>query len=332
MTASSNWLTLSNIEVAASTIMTVVPDPSFEQRVGAARRFSRFYTRQIGLLQDGLLDTPYSLTQARVLYELAQKQTATATEVATALGLDHGYLSRILRGFDEKGLVAKRRGADDGRQILLSLTTKGRLAMAKLDQLSQREMSAMLCKLSEAEQTRVVMAMRTIERLIGREPVDEPAYSLRLHQPGDMGWVVVQHGLIYPAEYGWDGHIEALTAEIVASFLKEHDPTRERCWIAEMDGEPVGSVFLVRESDTEARLRLLLVDPRARGLGIGRRLVEECVAFARTAGYTGITLWTHKVLTAARAIYRKAGFERVEEWTHDEFGKPEISETWRLEL
>ena len=312
--------------------MSIVPESEFEQRVGAVRRFSRFYTRQIGLLQDRLLDTPYSLTQARVLYELAQQQTATATEVAAALGLDHGYLSRILRSFDEKGLVARRRGADDGRQVVLSLTTKGRLAIAKLDQLSQREMGAMLHQLGDVEQIRVVSAMNTIERLIGRSPMDEPPYTVRLHQPGDMGWVVARHGALYPAEYGWDSHIEALTAEIVASFLKNHDPARERCWIAEMDGEPVGSAFLVRESETVARLRLLIVDPRARGLGIGRRLVEECISFARDAGYSQITLWTHQVLTAARAIYRKAGFQCVEEWTHDEFGKPEVSETWQLDL
>lgn len=307
-------------------------DSSFEQRVTAVRRFSRFYTRQIGLLQDGLLDTQFSLTQARVLYELAQQQTCTATELAAALGLDHGYLSRILRLFDERGLVAKRRGNEDGRQVVLSLTTKGRLAIAKLDQLSQHEMAAMLGKMGEAEQIRVVAAMDTIERLIGPSTEDAPAFSLREHRPGDMGWVVARHGALYPAEYGWDNHIEALTAEIVAGFLKNFDPARERCWIAEMDGEPVGSIFLVRDSDAVARVRLLIVDPRARGLGIGRRLVEEAIAFARKAGYSSVTLWTHKVLTAARMIYVKAGFQLVEEWVHDEFGKPETSETWQLDL
>ena len=307
-------------------------DSSFEQRVGAVRRFSRFYTRQIGLLQDGLLDTPFSLTQARVLYELAQQQTCTATELAAALGLDHGYLSRILRLFDERGLIAKRRGNDDGRQVVLSLTTKGRLAIAKLDQLSQREMAAMLGKLDEAEQNRVVIAMDTIERLMRPSTDDALAFSLREHRPGDMGWVVARHGALYPAEYGWDSHIEALTAEIVAGFLKTFDPARERCWIAEMDGEPVGSIFLVRDTDAVARVRLLIVDPKARGLGIGRRLVEEAITFAREAGYSSVTLWTHKVLTAARMIYLKAGFKLVEEWVHDEFGKPEASETWQLDL
>ncbi len=310
-----------------------MPDASFEQRVSAVRRFSRFYTRQIGLLQDGLLDSPYSLTQARVLYELAQKQACTATELVAALGLDHGYLSRILRLFDERGLVVKRRGIDDGRQVVLSLTTKGRLASAKLDQLSQREMGTMLGKLDEAEQSRVVGAMDTIERLIGHDNTsDTPAFSLREHRPGDMGWVVARHGAVYAAEYGWSSQIEALTAEIVAGFLKNFDPARERCWIAEMDGEPVGSIFLVRDNDETARIRLLIVDPRARGLGIGRRLVEEAIAFARTTGYSRITLWTHSVLTAARMIYLKAGFRLVEEWIHDEFGKPEASETWQLDF
>jgi DNA-binding MarR family transcriptional regulator/GNAT superfamily N-acetyltransferase len=318
--------------------MPLPSDPLFEQRVSAVRRFARYYTRQIGLLQDGLLDTPYSLTQARVLYELAQQQTCTATELATALGLDHGYLSRILRGFDERGLVVKRRGVDDGRQLVLSLTTKGRLAIGKLDQLSQRETGAMLGKLGESEQIRVVAAMDTIERLIGHnandapDADDGPAVSLREHRPGDMGWVVARHGALYPAEYGWDNRIEALTAEIVAGFLKNFDPARERCWIAEMDGEPVGSIFLVRDTDTVARVRLLIVDPRARGLGIGRRLVEEAISFAHAAGYSRITLWTHTVLTAARMIYVKAGFTLVEEWVHDDFGKPEASETWQLDL
>lgn len=312
--------------------MSVTLDSAFEQRVSAVRRFARYYTRQIGLLQDGLLDTPYSLTQARVLYELAQQQTCTATELAAALELDHGYLSRILRGFDERGLVVKRRHREDARQFSLCLTAKGRLAIGGLDQRSQRETGTMLGKLSESEQIRVVAAMDTIERLIGHNANDAPAFSLREHRPGDMGWVVARHGALYPAEYGWDNRIEALTAEIVAGFLKNFDPARERCWIAEMDGEPVGSIFLVRDTDTVARVRLLIVDPRARGLGVGRRLVEESISFARAAGYSRITLWTHTVLTAARMIYVKAGFRLVEEWVHDDFGKPEASETWQLDL
>jgi len=307
-------------------------ESDFEQRVGAIRRFSRFYTRQIGLLQDGHLDTPYSLTQARVLYELGQRQTCTATELATVLGLDHGYLSRILRAFDDSGLVVKRRGVDDARQFVLSLTAKGQLASAMLDKASQQAMGVMLGRLSEAQQHRVVAAMATIERLIAPKDDDAPAFSLREHRPGDMGWVVAQHGAAYAAEYGWGAKFEALVAEIVAGFLKNYDPVRERCWIAQMDGEPVGSIFLVRDQDDVARIRLLIVDPKARGLGIGRRLVEEAIAFARAVGYRRITLWTHQVLTTARMIYLNAGFQLVEEWTHDDFGKPEVSETWQLDL
>jgi DNA-binding MarR family transcriptional regulator/GNAT superfamily N-acetyltransferase len=312
--------------------MSITPDPAFEQRVGAVRRFTRFYTRRIGLLDEGLLQTNFSLTQGRVLYELAQQREATATGLAAALNIDHGYLSRILRAFEERDLIVRRRDKNDGRQIAISLTAKGGKAFAALDQRSQHETGTMLKHLDEPEQARVVSAMDTIERLIARDSVPERRYTLRSHRPGDMGWVVARHGTLYAAEYGWSSHIEAITADIVGAFLKNFDPAREHCWIAELDGEPVGSVFLVKESDDVARLRLLLVEPRARGLGIGARLVDECVAFARKAGYRKITLWTHGVLTAARAIYQKAGFRLVEQWLHDDFGKPEPSESWDLDL
>ena len=311
--------------------MPATPDPDFEQRIGAVRRFSRFYTRRIGLLQDGLLETPYSLTQGRVLYELAHRSDCTATDVVAALGLDHGYLSRILRSFEQQGLVVKRRGKEDGRQWLLSLTAKGRKVFAALDHRSQNDVGEMLRDLSEAEQARVVVAMDTIETLIARDP-NTRAYTLRSPQPGDMGWVVSKHGSLYAKEYGWDSTIEAITADIVSAFLKNYDPKRERCWIAEMDGEPVGSVFLVRDSDDVARIRLLIVDPKARGLGIGRDLATQSIAFARTAGYRKITLWTHSVLTAARAIYQREGFALVKSWVHEDFGKPVESETWELLL
>lgn len=311
--------------------MPATPDPDFEQRIGAVRRFSQFYTRRIGLLQDGLLETPYSLTQGRVLYELAHRSDCTATDVVAALGLDHGYLSRILRSFEQQGLVVKRRGKEDGRQWLLSLTAKGRKVFAALDHRSQNDVGEMLRDLSEAEQARVVVAMDTIETLIARDP-NTRAYTLRSPQPGDMGWVVSKHGSLYAKEYGWDSTIEAITADIVSAFLKNYDPKRERCWIAEMDGEPVGSVFLVRDSDDVARIRLLIVDPKARGLGIGRDLATQSIAFARTAGYRKITLWTHSVLTAARAIYQREGFALVKSWVHEDFGKPVESETWELVL
>jgi DNA-binding MarR family transcriptional regulator/GNAT superfamily N-acetyltransferase len=303
-----------------------------ERNIAAMRRFSRFYTRQVGLLQDGILRTRFSLTEARVLYELAHRNKPTASAIATELGLDHGYLSRILSDFEKAGLVARTRSADDGRQFLLSLTAKGRMAFAPIDQGSQEQVRGILEKLVPADQQRVVGAMGMIEQLIEGAPADKPAYALRTHRPGDMGWVVERHGVLYGNEYGWDARIEALTAEIVGNFLKNFDGKRERCWIAEIDGAPVGSVFLVRDSDEVARLRLLIVDPGARGLGIGKRLVDECISFARKAGYKKITLWTHGVLVAARAIYQRAGFQLTEQWVHDEFGKPEASETWELTL
>jgi DNA-binding MarR family transcriptional regulator/N-acetylglutamate synthase-like GNAT family acetyltransferase len=324
---------MSNIQkVCTSRVMPSMPDPAFEQRVGAVRRFSRFYTREIGLLQASWLDSSYSLTQARVLYELSRRKACTASDLASELGLDHGYLSRILRGFADRGLITRQRSKDDGRQSVISLTAKGRKAFAPLDARSQREAGALIAKLGAEDQSRVVDAMAAIEALIGRKENEARTYLLRPHRAGDMGWVVERHGVLYGAEYGWDSRIEGLTAEIVATFLKNFDPARERCWIAEIGGEPVGSVFLVKESDEVARLRLLIVDPKARGLGIGRRLVDECIAFARQAGYSKITLWTHGVLKAARAIYQQAGFTLAEEWVHDEFGKPEPAESWELKL
>jgi DNA-binding MarR family transcriptional regulator/GNAT superfamily N-acetyltransferase len=272
------------------------------------------------------------LTQARVLYELAHQREATATAVAAALNIDHGYLSRILRAFEERDLIVRRRDKNDGRQIALSLTTKGHKAFAALDQRSQRETGRLLKDLDDAAQSRVVAAMDVIERLVDREPSPKQSYVLRPHRPGDMGWVVERHGVLYDAEYGWGSHIEAITAEIVGAFLKNFDPVRERCWIAEMDGERVGSAFLVKDSDDVARLRLVLVEPRARGLGLGRDLVRQSIAFARNAGYRKITLWTHGVLTAARAIYQKEGFQLTRQWVHDDFGKPEPSESWELAL
>jgi DNA-binding MarR family transcriptional regulator/GNAT superfamily N-acetyltransferase len=303
-----------------------------EQRIGAVRRFNRLYTRRIGVLQDGFLDTPYSLAEARVLYELSQREKATASEVAAALGLDHGYLSRILRGFNERGLIVKTASPSDRRQSLLSLTVKGRLAFAPLDQRSQDDVGAMLSKLSPTDQDRVVAAMHTIERVLGETSAPEVPYILRPPRPGDMGWIVSQHGSVYGGEYGWDDRLEALTAEIVAAFVRNFDPKRERCWMAEREGEAVGSVFIVKDSDEVARLRLLLVEPSARGLGIGARLVEEAVRFSRDTGYRKVTLWTHSVLIAARRIYERAGFKLVASETHQEFGKELTGETWDLEF
>ena len=303
-----------------------------EQRVGAVRRFNRSYTRRIGVLQDGFLRSPYSLAEARVLYELAHRQKPTATEVAAELGLDHGYLSRILRGFCERGLAVKTASPNDRRQGLLALTAKGRMAFAALDQGSQKDVGTMIGKLSTADQERIVAAMATIESVLGEKPAPSVPYILRPPRPGDIGWIVSRHGMVYGEEYGWDERLEALCADIVAAFVRNFDGKRERCWIAERDCENVGSVLLVKETDEVARLRLLLVERRARGLGIGARLVEECVRFAREARYRKITLWTHSVLTTARHVYEQAGFKLVASKKHNEFGKELVGETWDLEL
>ena len=312
--------------------LTTPAPTELDERVAAIRQFNRLYTRRIGVLQDGFLDTTYSLAEARVLYELARRQHATATEIAAELALDHGYLSRILRRFGELGLVSKTASPTDRRQSLLSLTAKGRMAFAPLDQRSQDEVAAMLRNVSPSDQGRLVAAMHTIERVLGEMPAPEAPYILRPPRAGDMGWVVSRHGTVYGGEYGWDERLEALTAEIVATFVRNFDPKRERCWMAERDAEPVGCVFIVKEDDTSARLRLLLVDPQARGLGIGAKLVDEAVQFARGCGYRKITLWTHSVLVGARRIYERAGFRQVTSWTHNEFGKELTGETWDLAL
>jgi DNA-binding MarR family transcriptional regulator/N-acetylglutamate synthase-like GNAT family acetyltransferase len=302
------------------------------QHADAVRRFNRFYTRQIGVLQEGLLKSPFSLTEARVIYELAHHETTTATELGEELGLDAGYLSRILREFKRQGLIDKRPSRKDGRQSLLRLTEQGQQAFAMLNARSQHEIEAMLAGLSAEEQERLLQAMHTIEKLLGAPLEHRVPYLLRPHQPGDMGWVVYRHGVLYAEEYGWDEQFEALVAEIVANFIQNFDAKKERCWIAEMEGEIVGSVFLVKKSAEVAKLRLLLVEPKARGMGIGTRLVDECIRFARRTGYKKVTLWTNSVLTAARHIYEKAGFQLVEQEAHHCFGHDLIGETWELEL
>ncbi len=302
------------------------------QRVEAVRHFNRFYTRQIGVLHENLLRSPFSLTEARVIYEFAHREKTTAAELGHELGLDAGYLSRILRGFKKRDLIEKQPSETDGRQSLLWLTEQGQAAFATLNARSHHEIEAMLNELSTEDQNRLVEAMQTIERLLGAQPEHKVPYILRPHQPGDMGWVVHRHGVLYAEEYGWDEQFEALVASIVAEFIQNYDPKRERCWIAEKDGENVGSVFLVKQSDTVAKLRLLLVEPKARRLGIGSRLVNECIRFAHQAGYSKITLWTQSVLLAARHIYETAGFQRVHEGPHHSFGHDLIEETWELAL
>jgi len=303
-----------------------------EQRIAAVRRFNRFYTKKIGLLHEGYLASAFSLTEGRVLYELAHRDTVTASELGRELGLDPGYLSRILRAFEKRGLIERTRSKTDGRQSLLTLTRRGHDAFAPLHTRSRDEIGAMLGAMPAADQNRVVEAMHTIEDLLGARPEPKAPYMLRPHQPGDMGWVVHRHGVLYAQEYGFDERFEALVAGIVARFIERYDAKRERCWMAEKDGEIVGSVFLVQHSKTVAQLRLLLVEPRARGLGIGARLVAECERFARQVGYRKITLWTNSVLVAARRIYEGAGYRLVKQEPHKSFGHDLIGETWDLTL
>lgn len=304
-----------------------------EPKTQIVRSFNHFYTRQIGLLNEGLLDSPFSLTEVRALYELAHRENPTAADLCKELGLDAGYLSRILRNFEKQGLLEKKASPADARQSLLSLTRKGRSVFEPLNGKSSEQVGAMLEKLPPAKQGDLIRAMRTIESVLNPEANPAQAYLLRPHRPGDMGWVVQRHGELYWQEYRYDERFEALVARIVADFVEKLDPARERCWIAEKDGENVGSVFLVQKSNTISKLRLLLVEPSARGLGIGGRLVAECVRFAREAGYKKMMLWTQSELLAARAIYRKAGFELVSKKPHQSWGREDlVSETWELTL
>jgi DNA-binding MarR family transcriptional regulator/N-acetylglutamate synthase-like GNAT family acetyltransferase len=309
------------------------PSDAAESQLQAVRRFNRFYTRQIGLLEEGLLDSPFSLTQVRILYELAHSQPTTAVALGGTLGLDAGYLSRILANFQKAGLIEKEDSPKDARQTLLTLTKKGRRAFEPLNSRSNDQVAAMLAPLSPDKQNSLLEAMRTIESLLSPKSQRPASYLLRQHRPGDMGWVVQRHGALYWQEYRYDERFEALVAEIVAEFIQNLDPKRERCWIAEKDGENVGCIFLVKKSAAVAKLRLLLVEPSARGLGIGKRLVEECVCFAREAGYKKILLWTQSELAAARAIYKSAGFQRVAEERHDSWSRKNlIAETWQVKL
>ena len=292
------------------------------------------YTRQIGLLNEAFLGSAYSLGEMRVLYELAHSTRPTATEIGKALGLDLGYLSRVIRRFEQAGLLVKVASETDARQSLLNLTRKGKTEVAGLEKRQERETGAMLGALPVEQQRRLVEAMRTIADILG-SPIETtpPTIILRPHRPGDMGWVVYRHGVVYSQEYGWNDLSEALAADIVAKFLRECDPKRERCWIAERpDGEIVGFVFLVSHSPTIAQLRLLQVEPSARGAGLGRRLVRECIRFARQVGYKKIRLWTNDVLVSARRIYESEGFELVEEEPHERFGPKLVAQTWELTL
>jgi DNA-binding MarR family transcriptional regulator/N-acetylglutamate synthase-like GNAT family acetyltransferase len=303
-----------------------------EARVEAIRRFNRLFTRRIGVLREGLLHSSYSLAEARVLFELANREELSASELVRELGLDPGYMSRTLGGLERQGLVEKVRSETDGRRRILSLTAEGEEAFKVLDSRSREEVSEMLGGLSEEEQRRLLEAMRTIEGIFEKGLKFSEPFVLRPHEPGDMGWVVHRHGVLYAGEYGWDERFEALVARIVADFIDGYDPKKERCWIAEMGGDRVGCVFVMKASDTVAKLRLLLVEPEARGVGLGSRLVEECIRFARNRGYEKLTLWTNSVLDAARHIYEEHGFVLVEEEEHHSFGHDLVGQNWELAL
>jgi len=298
-------------------------------RIDTVRRFNRFYTRRIGVLEARYLGSPFPLPQARVLYELGQRGVATASELGAELDLDLGYLSRLVQSLRRQGLLQGEPSKEDARRVRLSLSAKGRKVYLQLDARSRQEVAGMLDQLPPPQQQRLVGALQAVEAVLERK---ENPVSLREHRPGDIGWVVHAHGRFYAEEYGWDERFEALVAEIAAAFVQNFDRKRERCWIAEMDGEPVGSVFVVKDTKTTAKLRLLIVDPKARGRGLGKRLVEECIGFAREKGYRRLALWTQSNLAAARGIYRAAGFRKVKEEKHASFGVKLTGEYWELAL
>ncbi|AYF79182.1 GNAT family N-acetyltransferase [Nocardia yunnanensis] len=303
------------------------------QHIDAVRAFNRRYTRLIGVLQGEMLGTEFSLTEGRILFELANFGAAEVVDLRFGLDVDAGYLSRILARFEERGLVARRRSDADGRRQVVELTDAGRAAFAVLNQRTQEQIGQLLAPHSPVVRTRLVGAMRAIEQILDTDTEPDPAgVVLREPRPGDHGWVIQRNAELYAEEYGWDGDYENLVARIVADWLNSHDPQRERAWIAEYEGVPVGCVYCMREDDATARLRLLLVEPSARGLGVGSALVDECLRFAAAAGYRELVLWTNDVLTSARHIYERAGFELVESNPHHSFGADLVGQTWRKEL
>jgi DNA-binding MarR family transcriptional regulator/GNAT superfamily N-acetyltransferase len=316
--------------------MSVTSSP----RTAAIRRFNRFYTRRIGVLHERLADTRFSLAESRLLWEFAHRDTTTGAELARELGLDPGYLSRLLQRLKEGKLIRAERGSDDARHLHLSLTAAGKRAFAPLDRKSEADVAALLAPLEEPAQRTLLAAMATIEALLGADAQDPPPWLLRSQRSGDIGWVIERHGALYAQEYGWDMRFEALVARIAADFVDRFDARREGCWIAERDGVNLGCVFLVQARDDAsgklidktAQLRLLLVEPSARGLGIGARLVAECERFARAQGYRRIVLWTNSILGAARAIYVKAGYALTKSEPHLSFGHRLVGESWQLSL
>lgn len=306
---------------------------SQENRIDTIRSFNRLFTRQIGVLREGLLHSKYSLTEVRIMFELAQSNNKTASNLARELGLDAGYMSRTLTKFEKLGLIEKTQSEQDGRQVQLCLSPEGEKVFSELDRRSRDEIATMLNDITEENQTLLLGAMQTIQSILDKKYLKySEAIFLRTHEPGDMGWITHRHGLLYAQEYGWDEHFEALVSLITSEFISNFKPDRERCWIAEMNGEIVGSVLVVQSSDTDAKLRLLLVEPKARGLGLGTRLVQECIRFARRAHYKKLILWTNSVLTDARNIYQKSGFKLVSQEAHHSFGHDLEGEIWELIL
>jgi DNA-binding MarR family transcriptional regulator/GNAT superfamily N-acetyltransferase len=327
LTSSANYLTMATTTAQPTDER---PAPS-EGRVAAVRAFNRFYTNLIGLLREGLLHTPHSLTEARVIFELGQRDATELADLRRALDIDAGYLSRIIAGLDAQGLLTRERSSADRRRQVIALTKRGREAFRTLDARSAEEVGALLSGLGEEEQRRLLGAMGAIQQLLGETAPPRP-FVLRPPASGDYGWIVQRHGAVYADEYGWDEEFEALVAQIVADFAAGHDPKREDAWIAELDGEPAGCVLCTKRDETVAQLRLLLVEPRARGMGIGSRLVEECIRFGRRAGYEELMLWTNHPLEDARRIYERAGFELRDEEPHHSFGKDLVGQDWWLRL
>ena len=311
---------------------SISPDPALDGQIAAVRGFSRFYTQKLGIIEPKLLHSPWTLQEARIIYEIAQQETCTATDLVRSLGLDAGFLSRTLATLQRRQIVARKPSKTDRRANELVLTAKGRAAFTELDSRSRSEVAALLGGLDDDGRARVVGAMTAIERALQPQTEKPAGFLLRSHRPGDIGWIVSRHGAVYAQEYGWDISFEALVAEITAHFLRNFDARREYCWIAEVDGEPVGSIFLVRGSDEVAKLRLLLVEKKARGLGVGRALVEQCIRFAGERGYSSVTLWTQSILVAARGIYARAGFELTKQEPHHSFGVDLVGETWDLKF
>ena len=305
---------------------------ALDGQVAAVRSFSRFYTRKLGILEPKLLHSPFTLQEARIIYEIAHGPVCTATDLTRSLSLDPGFLSRTLQALQRRQIVSRKPSTADGRVNELSLTAKGRAASTELERRSQEDVGSLLASLDDNQRAAIVSAMRTIEQTLDRSAEKPAAFLMRSHRPGDIGWVISSQAKAYAEEYGWDISYEALVAEICAQFIKNYDASREHCWIAEAGGEPLGSIFLVKGSDDVAKLRLLLVEKKARGLGVGRALVEQCISSARAKGYKKMTLWTQSILVAARGIYQAEGFRRIKEEPHHSFGVDLVGETWERAL